>query len=96
MYVNILPLSSDTPEEGIGSHYRWLWATMWLLGIELRTLWRAVSAPNRWAFSPAQDAAFQLTDKLKQDKNLEARAAEGTEVFGLLACIPRVVQPALM
>jgi hypothetical protein len=29
--------SSDTPEEGIRSHYRWLWATMWLLGIELRS-----------------------------------------------------------
>lgn len=24
MYVNILSLSSDTPEEVIGSHYRWL------------------------------------------------------------------------
>ncbi|GAB1293000.1 Transmembrane and coiled-coil domain-containing protein 3 [Apodemus speciosus] len=27
----------DTPEEGIRPHYRWLRATMWLLGIELRT-----------------------------------------------------------
>ena len=24
------------PEEGTRSYYRWLWATMWLLGIELR------------------------------------------------------------
>jgi hypothetical protein len=31
------------PEEGIGSHYRWLWATLWLLGIELRTSGRASS-----------------------------------------------------
>jgi hypothetical protein len=46
-------LSSDTPEEGIRSHYRWLWATMWLLGIELRTFGRAVSVLNRWAISPA-------------------------------------------
>jgi len=45
-------LVSDTPEEGIGSHYRWLWATMWLLGIELRTSGRAVSALNQWAISP--------------------------------------------
>jgi len=30
--------------EGIRSHYRWLWATMWLLGIELRTSGRTVSA----------------------------------------------------
>jgi hypothetical protein len=33
----------DTPEEGIGSHHRWFWATMWLLGIELWTSGRAVS-----------------------------------------------------
>jgi hypothetical protein len=32
-----MSLSSDTQEEGIGSHYRWLCATMRLLGIELRT-----------------------------------------------------------
>jgi hypothetical protein len=43
IYVSILSLSSDTPEEGIGAHYRWLWATMWLLGIELRTSGKAVS-----------------------------------------------------
>jgi hypothetical protein len=24
MYVSILSMSSDTPEDGIGSHYRWL------------------------------------------------------------------------
>ena len=35
-------------------HYRWLWATMWLLGIELRTFGRAGNALNRWAISPAQ------------------------------------------
>jgi hypothetical protein len=40
-------------EEGTGSHYRWLWATMWLLGIELRTSGRAVGALNRRAISPA-------------------------------------------
>jgi hypothetical protein len=44
MYVSTLSLSSDTTEEGIRSHYRWLWATMWLLGIELRTSGRAVLA----------------------------------------------------
>jgi hypothetical protein len=36
MYVSILSLSSNISED-IGSHYRWLWATMWLLGMELRT-----------------------------------------------------------
>jgi hypothetical protein len=43
MYVSTLSLSSDTPEEGIRSHYRWLWATMRLLGIELRTSGREQS-----------------------------------------------------
>ena len=41
------------PEEGIRSRYRWLWATIWVLGIELRTSGRAASALNRWAISPA-------------------------------------------
>jgi hypothetical protein len=48
------------PEEGIRSHYRWLWATMWVLGIELRTCGRAASAHNLWAISPAQDQIFLL------------------------------------
>ena len=47
LYMSTLLLSSDTPEEGIGSHYRWLGATMWVLGIELRTsAARAVGALN--------------------------------------------------
>jgi hypothetical protein len=28
LYMSTLLLSSDTPEEGIGSRYIWLWATM--------------------------------------------------------------------
>jgi hypothetical protein len=51
-------LFSDTPEEGVWSHYRWLWTTMWLLGIELRTSRRAVSTLNRWAISPAPKLYF--------------------------------------
>jgi hypothetical protein len=43
-YTSTLSLSSDIPKEDIRPHYRWLWATMWLLGIELRTSRRAVSA----------------------------------------------------
>lgn len=40
-------MSSDTPEEGIGSHYRWFVSyLMWVLGIELGTSGRAVSAIN--------------------------------------------------
>ena len=46
-------LSSDTPEEGIRPHYGWLWATLWSLGIKLKTSGRSVSALNHWAISPA-------------------------------------------
>jgi hypothetical protein len=53
LYVSTLWLSSDTPEQGIRSHYGWWWATMWLLGFELRTSGRAVSALNHWAIPPA-------------------------------------------
>jgi hypothetical protein len=53
MYVSTLSLSSSTPEEGTGSHYKWLWATVWLLGIGLGTSGRAVRALNGWAISPA-------------------------------------------
>jgi hypothetical protein len=52
-YMSTLWLSLDTPEGGIRSHYRWLWATMWVLGIELTTSGRAVPAYNHWAVSPA-------------------------------------------
>ena len=45
--ISTLSLSSDTPEEGIGSLYRWE-----LLGIELRTLERTVNALNLQAISP--------------------------------------------
>jgi hypothetical protein len=37
------------------------WATMWLLGIELRTSGRAVGVLNHWAISPAWDLVFLLT-----------------------------------
>jgi hypothetical protein len=47
MYMSTLLLSSDTPEEGIGSLYGWLGVTMWLLEIELRTSGKIVCALNR-------------------------------------------------
>ena len=52
IYVSILllSLSSDTPEEGIKSHYRWLQAT--------RTSEGAVSALNHWSISPAPSPDF--------------------------------------
>jgi hypothetical protein len=53
LYVSTLSLSLDTSEEGIRSHYIWLWATMQLLGLELRTSGRAISVLNRCAIFPA-------------------------------------------
>jgi hypothetical protein len=61
MYLSTLSLSSDTSEGGIQSHCRWMWATMWLLGIELRTSGRAVSPLNHWATSLAYYATFETT-----------------------------------
>ena len=40
-------------KEGTRSHYRWLWPTMYLLGIELRTSGRTTNALNCWAVSLA-------------------------------------------
>ena len=47
-----------TPEEGTRSHI-WLWAFMWLLGIELRISGRATRALNFWAISPALARVFK-------------------------------------
>ena len=41
------------PEEGTRSSDRWLWATVWLLGLELRTSGRVANALNCWAISLA-------------------------------------------
>jgi len=64
MYTSILSLSSDTPKEDIRSRYRWLWATMLLLGFELRTPGRAVRALNHWAISPAPEDSIKHTNPL--------------------------------
>jgi hypothetical protein len=61
IWVHCSCLSSDTPEEGVRSHYRWLWATTWLLGFELRTSVRAVGALNHWAISPAPPLNILIT-----------------------------------
>ena len=53
IWVHCSCLQTHTSRVCIRSHYRWLWSTMWLLGIELRTYVRAVSALNLWAISPA-------------------------------------------
>ena len=45
-------MSSDTPEEGVRSHYGWLCATMWLLGFELRTEEQSVFLPAEPSHQP--------------------------------------------
>jgi hypothetical protein len=52
---------TDILEETIGFHYRWLWATMWFLGIELRTFRRAVNLLNHWAISSANLFELEVT-----------------------------------
>ena len=64
--MSMLLLSSDTPEECIRSHYRWLCATMWLLGIELGTFRKSVSALIHWAISLTLELIFYLAALLKQ------------------------------
>ena len=60
IYISTLMLSSETPEEGFGSHYRWLWATIWLLEIEPRATGRAASALNHWAISPVLYFSYHI------------------------------------
>ena len=50
--------------EGIRSHCRWLWVTMWLLGIELRAAGRAIIALYQWAISPAPHFWFLKTSSV--------------------------------
>jgi hypothetical protein len=53
MYMSTALPFSDQPEDGIRSHYKWFWATMWLPRIELTISGRADRALNCWAISPA-------------------------------------------
>jgi hypothetical protein len=66
MEVSTLWFSLDTPEEDIRSHYKWLWATKWLLTLELRTSGRIASSLKGWATSPARQCQFLLTFQAKQ------------------------------
>jgi hypothetical protein len=77
-----------------------LWATMWLLGFELRTSKRAVSAPNRWAISPAPSSLFWVYTLLAQGNidvwSLQERKHTGSSAptfnyytVCLCICLPR-------
>ena len=75
-----MQLSSDTPDEGISTHYRYLWATMWSRAFELRTSGRTLGALTHWAISPvltmasytasqwsiSLDGSRVITEKLSQ------------------------------
>jgi hypothetical protein len=60
LYECTAALFRHTLEKCIRSHYRSLWATMWLLGFEVRTSGRAVRALNCWAISPTCVSGFML------------------------------------
>jgi hypothetical protein len=53
-------------KRALDPHYSWLWATMWLLGIELRIFGKAVSALNPWAISPAPSLDFDICSEYLQ------------------------------
>jgi hypothetical protein len=66
------------PEEGTRSNYRRLWASMWLLGIELRTSERAATALNLWTISPAPlNSIFTPVGKSSSVFFYEPRLAHG-------------------
>jgi hypothetical protein len=81
-------ISSNTLEEGIGSHYRWLGATMQLLGFELRTSGRAVSALNHQAISPAS-RTFSKGEQHAKQKDSSAALSLTRTLQAALPCPPR-------
>jgi hypothetical protein len=77
-------LSSLTPEEGIRSHYGWLWA-MWLLRFELRIFGRAASAI--WAISPAPIVSFPTNFLSSHSRNLNYTDLGSHELILSYICI---------
>ena len=57
----------QTYQKGASNHIRWLWATMWLLGFELRTTGRTVSALRCWAISPALSNTFSYNARSHEE-----------------------------
>ena len=68
----------------LNPHYRWLWATMWLLRIKLRTSGRAVSALNRWAISLA--LFLLLIPRPMTPQNRRRNESVGIYTFKFLHC----------
>jgi hypothetical protein len=61
MYMSTLSFSSDTPEEGIGSHLQMVVSHHMVAGNWTLDLWKSkqsVSALNRWAITPALYVLF--------------------------------------
>jgi hypothetical protein len=109
IYMSTQSLSSATPEEGIRSHYRWLWAAMWLVRTELRTSRRADSVLSRCAISPAPSILNNRESKKKIWAGIDrlvykprtARATkrnsvlEGTKIWGRYQGGHQVLTPEL-
>jgi hypothetical protein len=55
-----------------------LWATMWLLGIELETFGRAASVLNCWAISPVWSKFFckEVWASLHKDQNAKKKSSQ--------------------
>lgn len=58
MCVGIVSACIPDARVGISSHYRWLWATVWLLVTEFPNSWRAISALNYGVISLVPIAHF--------------------------------------
>jgi hypothetical protein len=78
-------------EEAFRSYYRWLWATMWLLGLELRISGRTVSAFNHWAISLAL-GIFLISDWCRKTQVLVGGSMLGSVVLG---CIRKQAEQVL-
>lgn len=53
LYLLCIQCSDCRPEKGTSSYYRQLWATMWLLELELKMSGRVASALILWTIPPA-------------------------------------------
>lgn len=56
--INLFIIYAFKTEEGSWFHYRWMWATKGLLGIELKTTGKAANVLNYWPGSAAPTFRF--------------------------------------
>jgi hypothetical protein len=75
------------PGESTSPHYRWLWATMWLVGIELMTSGRADSASNLWAISPALHYLLSHIHTRAHTHTAQYRLANLFDLYNVAVCV---------